>query len=176
MGKVCGVGINDAGYQVSGKGIPRCKYHRVWSNMINRCYSSSRKKRGYDECTVADEWLTFSNFKNWMEKQDHKGKELDKDILVIGNEIYGPDYCTFVDRETNMFMNNRTNKGYSLRPNGTYVASISFKGKCEYLGQYDSEKEAANAYLMRKREIASELSDKQSDNRIKLALMESYSA
>lgn len=38
---------------------------------------------------MADEWNTFSNFKNWMEKQNWEDKQLDKDIIdLCTNEMH----------------------------------------------------------------------------------------
>ena len=91
---VCGVGINDADYAVvewetigyvngkqNQKRVWECPYYKVWGSMLKRCYSDKYQERyqTYKGCTVSEEWLTFSNFKNWMEKQDWEGKHLDKE-------------------------------------------------------------------------------------------------
>lgn len=91
---VCGVGINDATYSVyrykgsagSQKRIWACPFYRTWGTMLGRCYSDKFHEQNptYVGCTVCDEWLTFSKFKAWMETQDWKDKQLDKDILVPG--------------------------------------------------------------------------------------------
>ena len=102
-----GVGINDANYntqvRVNGK-LVVCKYYRTWKNMLERCYDSNLhlKHPTYIGCIVCEEWLTFSNFKAWMETQDFGGKDLDKDILVKGNKIYSPETCIFVTNAINL--------------------------------------------------------------------------
>ena len=98
---ICGVGFNDI-YQTSNN----CLYYTKWHGMIRRCYSkeSETKNPTYKDCYVCDEWLTFSNFKSWMETQDWEGRVLDKDLLVYGNKIYSPDTCLFLDQRINSFI------------------------------------------------------------------------
>lgn len=100
-----GVGINDAGYNISiSTRLPngrrqeqRCPYYKRWVNMLTRCYSKAEQARNpcYIGCVVCPEWLTFSNFKRWMEQQDWKGKELDKDKHGDG-KLYSPTTCEFL--------------------------------------------------------------------------------
>lgn len=119
---VCGVGINDADYVVQRKEtigyvngkhkqklVWTCPYYRVWTNMLVRCYSTKKQEKypTYKGCTVSDEWLTFSVFKSWMEKQDWDGKQLDKDLLFEGNKVYSAETCVFVTKEVNMFTTER---------------------------------------------------------------------
>lgn len=89
---VLGVGLNDVDEPANGP------YYRRWSGMLNRGYSNKFKEKfpSYKDKYVCNEWLTFSNFKAWMEKQDWEGLELDKDILVKGNNVYSPETCCFV--------------------------------------------------------------------------------
>ena len=156
---VCGVGINDADYALSYNGEDgkrlRCPYYARWSKMINRCYSESclKTRPRYKGCTVSEEWLRFSNFRKWMEKQDWEGKQLDKDIKIYGNKVYSKDSCMFVSLRLNtLFVRQSTTEG-SL-PQGVswhkgakkYRADI--KGKL--LGLYDDECSAETAYCKEK--------------------------
>lgn len=118
---VRGVGVNDADYVVqrnetvvvNGKRKLKlvwvCLYYKTWTNMINRCYSTKFQERQptYIGCTVSKEWLTFSNFRSWMEKQDFANKQLDKDLLFEGNKIYSPETCVFVSGMVNSFANDQ---------------------------------------------------------------------
>ncbi|MCH6545889.1 MAG: hypothetical protein IH796_07795, partial [Deltaproteobacteria bacterium] len=94
--KVCGVGINDAGYMISntvnGKILQLCPYYTTWKNMFVRCYNKKSLSRdnSYYGCSVAKEWHSFLSFKSWMKEQDWEGLHLDKDIKVYGNKIYSP--------------------------------------------------------------------------------------
>lgn len=158
-GLVFGIGINDADYItkqiINGKEV-RCPYYRRWVNMLKRCYSTSSKKdiRAYDGCTVCDEWLTFSNFKDWMAKHDWDGKELDKDIARYGNKVYSPETCIFVSADINRLLTDRRSRrgiypqGVSRYRNGkSFFAGCSIDGKRVHIGTFDTEKEASDAYL-----------------------------
>ena len=104
-----GVGINDAQYQVQLRNTDNtlltCPFYKVWSDMLKRCYSQTflTKNPTYKGCYVCTPWLTFSNFRKWMETQAWKGKELDKDILIAGNKIYSPETCIYVPQWLNSF-------------------------------------------------------------------------
>ena len=115
---VCGVGNNDSDYVVTKfetivvngklkqKLIWVCPYYRVWKGMLERCYSIKYQESQptYIGCSVTDEWLTFSAFKNWMEKQNFEGMQLDKDLLIEGNKVYSPETCVFVSGMVNNFI------------------------------------------------------------------------
>ena len=107
-----GIGVNDA---VSSS--HDCKYQKTWHHMLERCYNG--KNENYKDCTVCKDWLLFSNFEKWMKKQDWHGKELDKDILVLGNKIYSPETCIFVDSSINLLIGN-SGKRKGKFPIGVY--------------------------------------------------------
>ena len=114
---VYGAGLNNCGYKVNPKINGRhrmCPYYQVWHDMLRRCYSNKNliKRPTYIGCSVADEWLHFTVFKVWMEKQDWKGKCLDKDILAPGNKIYSSKTCYFIDVSINsLLLNNEAARG-----------------------------------------------------------------
>lgn len=188
-----GVGINDADYvvqkneKVDGKkkAVWRCPYYDRWISMLRRCYSAKFhvKQPTYKGCKVCDEWLYFSNFHKWMENQDWEGKQLDKDLLLEGNKIYSPDTCVFVSPRVNIFINDHG------RARGKYLIGVSwdkrnkkFRADCcnpftkkkEYLGLFDTELEAHNAWLERKQEHCIELCKEISDPRIVDALYRKF--
>lgn len=191
MGKVYGVGINDAGYvtqrdvEVGGKRkqVWICPYYRTWKSMLKRCYSGSFQKKypTYIGCTVTEEWKTFSNFKAWMETQCWEGKQLDKDLLVNGNTEYSPSTCVFIPRVVNMFL---TDSGAArgdlpigvCRIKGKYMARCNnpFSKKTEYLGLFSCPQEAHLAWKSKKAEHAKRLAEEQADERVKKALLERY--
>ena len=194
---VYGVGINDADYvvkvtQVIGyDGAKRkqkttwvCPYWRKWSNMLMRCYSIKQQERQptYRGCTVCEEWLIFSNFKRWMEKQNWEGKQLDKDILQRGNKIYCPELCVLVDVKINNFLLDRA-KSRGLYPIGCSWSPDhkKFRASCQdargrhmVLGLFDTELEAHKAWLAFKLEQAKILAAEQTDPRVAKALIERY--
>ena len=111
---IFGVGVNDANYitriekVVDGKKktIWKCPFLVKWVSMLQRCYYKKYQEGQptYRGCRVCDEWLTFSNFKKWMEQQEWEGRQLDKDFLVEGNKIYSPDTCMFIPQKLNNFI------------------------------------------------------------------------
>ncbi len=195
---VQGVGINDAGVieikedcknQQNGKRkqnlIWFCPFYRTWKSMLKRCYSDKHQEKHptYKGCSVVEEWLTFSNFKAWMEQQDWKGKELDKDLLQKRNKIYSPETCIFIDAVLNKFITeHKTSKGgwptgVSLnKRTGRFLARCSnpFTKKNDHLGYFTCPNEAHQAWLKRKLEIAHELAALQTDPRVAKALIDRY--
>lgn len=184
-----GVAINDAGYSLTRKvdsGVTLvCPFYRVWMSMVVRCYSKKHQEKAvtYAGCTVCDEWLTFSNFKAWMEKQDWQGKELDKDIIKQGNKIYCPEFCSFVTKGTNLFISdNKSNRGkYKIgvsfhKQTGKLRATCRnpFTDRCEHLGLFADELSAHLAWLERKRQLAVILAGMQTDLRVSAALIDRY--
>lgn len=182
-----GVGINDADYNVRVDKTT-CPYYERWHSMLRRCYGKIELKRNptYSGCTVCDEWLTFSNFKAWMETQDWEGKHLDKDILCEGNKVYCPEYCVFVTKLTNTFILD------SKKVRGKYMLGVFFhkrdkvfvaqcnntfgitKDQNRYLGYFETEIEAHLAWKAKKHEYACRLADLQDDPRVAEALRNMY--
>lgn len=189
--RVYGIGINDAWYRVtrgrrSGSGAAdHCPFYRTWHSMLKRCYSEAYLKAQptYLDCTVCEPWHTFSNFRSWMERQDWRGKHLDKDLLCRGNKLYDPERCAFLSPELNLFLNERQRKRGDI-PIGAYwhardKAYISqcknpFTGKNEYLGSFDCADLASQAWRERKHEHALRYAAMQTDERIAAALITRY--
>lgn len=195
---VYGIGINDVDYvvqkfettgyvdgKIKQKKVWFCPYYRVWTSMLNRCYSAKYQERypTYAGCTVSNEWLTFSNFKNWMEKQDWEDKQLDKDILFEGNKIYSSGTCVFVTQTVNKFTSDRGNhRGewligvcwHKIAEKFLAQCSNPFTKKQETLGYFTCEVEAHQAWLKRKLELAHELAAIQEDPRVAKALIDRY--
>lgn len=171
---VHGFGINDADYVVqirktiSGTGNKRkrklvwvCPFYNRWVGMIQRCYSvrTQRLLPCYVGSSVCDEWKYFSNFKAWMETQDWDGKELDKDILRIGNKQYGPDTCCFVNQHINtLFTVNDAKRGdypigvslHTRNKTKPYEARLSSFNKRISLGYYETPQLTHKAWQLAK--------------------------
>lgn len=188
-----GIGINDVDYSVyeysvvDGKSIRiwSCPFYVKWRCMLRRCYSEKylTNRPTYVGSTVCENWLSFSNFKNWMSSQDWEDKELDKDILIPRNKIYSPDTCVFVSQKVNSFLT----ESNSLRgkwPIGVYLdpKSGKFKSQCwslvtgkrKNLGSFSSPEAAHLAWLSFKLEQARFLAEQQTDERVAKALVNRY--
>lgn len=188
-----GFGTNDADYNVyeyevvDGKQrvLWICPFYVTWKHMLERSYSSNyqQKRPSYIGCTVTTVWHLFSNFKAWMEVQDWKGKELDKDILCPGNKVYGPDVCVFVDSRVNNFLidceasRGEFPIGVSFHKRaGKYIARCNsvVTLKNNHLGYHNTPEEAHLAWLSFKLEQAYILASEQTDERVGKALIERY--
>jgi hypothetical protein len=153
---VRGVGLND----LTIKGNGNEDAYSKWSGMLERCYDpkSHIKFPTYIGCSVCDEWLIFSKFKDWHDKNYIVGLQLDKDILIRCNKIYGPEYCRFVPQQINKLLNDRASKRgkykqgvYFNRQKQKFVAQIKRgDNKNEYIGTFDIEQEAFDAYKIEK--------------------------
>jgi hypothetical protein len=189
--RVYGVGINDAGYVVQPTVNSErvvCPFYRVWKSMLARCYSDKDHTRRptYIGCSVCEDWLTFSIFKEWMVKQVWEGKQLDKDLLITGNKTYSPEACVFVPHLVNSFTLDRAkDRGEFLigccwdKPTKKFMAYCNnpFTKKREYLGLFAIELEAHLAWKTRKHELACQLAESEyvTDERVAAALRVRYS-
>lgn len=160
IGIVFGVGINDVGRVSNNKNGAnyRCPFYARWHSMITRCYSEKfqYKNPSYIGCSVCDEWLTFSNFKRWMEQQDWHGKDLDKDILVKGNRVYSPETCMFVDRKTNISVRCRPMKK-EFRRSGVepeIPGADGLKQVNDLIKQYGTQQKLADAMGVSQSQVA----------------------
>lgn len=193
MKTVCGVGINDADYLVyryamvdgNSKIVWRCPFYQVWSCMMKRAYRKQYHdcRPTYAECSVDPVWHLFTAFRQWMMTQPWEGNQLDKDILIPGNKVYGPGKCVFVSRQLNMFL---TDSG-SIR--GEWPIGVHWKErdkkfisqccnpitrKQETIGYFNDPAEAHEAWRAKKHEHACRYADMQKDPRIAQALRARY--
>ena len=152
--KLYNIGINDIHKFTKNDSL--LNIHKKWQLMLSRCYGKTHPHNHtyYKNVTVCTKWLTFSNFKKWMENQDWVDKELDKDILYPNNNVYSPKFCCFVTRQLNQALVYKRTKKYSLPVGvsfdivrGKYKASISINGKTKFLGRFDVISEASNCYI-----------------------------
>lgn len=170
-----GVGINDADYMVKPMVCGSrmiCKYYVAWKDMLNRCYCSKYQEKhpSYNDCKVCDEWLTFSNFKLWMEKQDWTGKDLDKDLLIQGNKTYSPEACLFIPQSINKLLTSRgaLRGQYPVgvcyhKATGKYAAKVWVNGKRKNIGLFDKPDLAHEAYKLHKYAYIKEVALQQVD-------------
>lgn len=139
------LGVAKKGYattseKIDGKVVPKTSYH-LWKAMLIRCYDKEFQEKfpSYKGCTVCNDWLFYSNFEIWYEKNKPKTEarlELDKDILKQGNKVYCPEYCTFVPQAINSLLTN-TSAGRGKYPVGVSFSkkSCSFRATCSKDGK-----------------------------------------
>ncbi len=183
---VCGVGIVGAKYPITINSI-LTKEYTLWCSMLKRCYSNAYKKRQptYEGCEVSNNFKSYEYFYEWCNKQvgfNNKDWQLDKDLLTKGNKVYSENTCIFIPAEINLLLVKRE----ALRgthPIGVrwhkrdkaFVAKVNKnKGKQEFLGYFNTELEAFNAYKVAKEAFVKEQAEKwksQIDERAYEALM-----
>lgn len=96
MPKICliaGWGVNDSTGDVKNN-----PHYQKWDSMLRRCYKPCSQNVSiiYEVCTVDERWKHFSEFEKWSKLNYVEGYQLDKDLLVAGNKVYGPDFCRYV--------------------------------------------------------------------------------
>lgn len=190
---VFGIGINDADYPVTRsqvvdekcKIIWTCPFYVKWVDMLRRCYSlvCQQKRPTYVGCEVTESWLTFSNFRVWMDQQDWLNKNLDKDILLPGNKLYSPETCVFVDAKVNTFLLDHGIGRGDLPIGVCWNKKLKkFMAQCRpvgsknrgYLGLFTNPEDAHQAWLAFKLEQAYILAAEQTDERVAEALISRY--
>lgn len=156
-------------YQSSIKGIKN-KNYTAWRNMLKRCYSYKFHiiQPTYICCSVVEEWLNFQNFAKWYDENYKEGYELDKDILIKDNKVYGPDTCEYVPSIINGCFKN-SNKIRGEYPIGVYKSTDKRNDKyCSKmnnisLGTFDTPEEAFYIYKESKEEYIKQLANKYKD-------------
>lgn len=168
---VYGVGINDYIGSISSHGV-HIKSYKAWVRVLERCYDTKYKTKNpsYNDVVICDEWIKFSNFKEWFDKNYVDGYEIDKDILVQGNKVYSPDTCCFVPRRINTLLLNkqRTNTSgvigiYKLK-SGSYTTGCNVDGKFKMFGTFKTPEEASAAYIKAKSDYAKKVVNEYYDN------------
>lgn len=167
------LGVGEEPTKVKGKDSSLAN---IWRAMLERCYANNGRPSivSYIGCTVKEEWHNFQNFAKWARCQigfNLKEKNLDKDILLKGNKIYGPDTCCFVPSRVNM-MFVRASKVRGEYPVGVYFNKA--KGKLQvrcndencksvFLGRYDSVDYAFIVYKKYKESVIKKVADQYKD-------------
>lgn len=164
---------------VYGKGVydaplktPSTQSEKIWRGIMGRGYSDVIKNRAksYTDVSVSEQWYSFECFKKWFDEHYVEGWHLDKDLLVKGNKVYGPDTCCFIPKQINSSIHSsRTTRGeYPIgvtidKRTGRFIAKIQIGKKQHYLGCFDTINEAFNAYKIERERHLRHLADKWKD-------------
>lgn len=91
----------------------------IWRGILQRSYSKrfQDKYPTYKDCRVVKRWHSYQNFCKDISKLPNwntPGFDLDKDLRVFGNKIYGPRYCSFIPHIVNSVFagGNKSNTAY----------------------------------------------------------------
>ena len=167
MRKIFGVGVNDSKDPTQeeefrgGKRVVvwRCPYYQVFTSIYRRSYSEffHKKHPTYKDCTVDPRWRNFTDFKLWMESQKWEGMDIDKDLLIPDNKVYGPSTCLFLEPPINTFVSSFYPKkgnltGVSIhKRTGMWVSQCHSPGLFpRHRGLFNTEEEAHRAWVIAK--------------------------
>ena len=176
---VCNVGIVGDKYATKLNNLPLPQYV-LWGNVLRRCYSASYHEMSetYANCTTSENFKHYTYFYEWCNEQigfnckDDNGRlfNIDKDLLIKGNKVYSEDTCVFLPIEINAVLVKRDkmrgdcvlgvykHKHYN---EDKFVAQLNLNtGKAKYLGLFNTEIEAFNAYKKAKENYLKELANK----------------
>ena len=173
---VFGVGVVGTKYPSEVNRV-KTKEYVLWTHMLQRCYSDFHKKRypTYIDCAVSENFKYYEYFYDWCQNQIGFGNEgdenpfhLDKDLLIKGNKVYSENSCVFIPSEINLLLTKRTaSRGEYLigvhwcNTKKAFVAQVNKnKGGSEWLGSFNTELEAFNAYKQAKEEFIKEQANK----------------
>ncbi len=169
---VYGVGVIGDKYPSKVNGV-KTKEYVLWQSMLQRCYSDVLKKRNptYIGCEVSDNFKSYEYFYEWCNKQigfSNKDWHLDKDLLIKGNKVYNEDSCVFIPNDINLLLTKREAlRGEHLigvywdKTANAFKAQVNKgKGRREYLGSFNTELEAFNAYKEAKETFIKEQAEK----------------
>lgn len=137
-----------------------------WANMMQRCYSEGvRNDRPHYKNSTADiEWFNFSNYREWHKKNTMGDKklDLDKDVLIPRNTVYGSETCTLIPHFTNTIFESRgMNTNIVLNDNtGKYDVNMVVLGTKKDVGTYDTFEEAKKGYIDYKQKYIKDVAEK----------------
>lgn len=117
--------------------------------------------------------MDFQNYAEWCNQQPNFGKKgfaVDKDLTLIGNKVYCPEYCNVIPRQINSLVKDSLKDKHEL-PTGVFLNVYyqdkevklyeavcgTGKGKLVKIGSYPCPKQAQQAYMEFKRKVVREV-------------------
>lgn len=177
--RVFGIGVNDVDYPISyaeGRVRRILPSYQMWRGLLGRCYSKDSLIRHptYQGCSVSEDWHRFSIFALWYTNNHKPQAVLDKDLLVPGNRVYGPETCVFISQSLNNLLLlpvQRKSAKLGAHPLGDkFTSSYSAQGRQVYLGIFNTATEAHKAYQLAKATEFARAAEAESDIRVREAL------
>lgn len=158
-------------------------YHAL-KQRVNPCGKKQQSSPLYIGCYSS--FTDFQDFTNWCQAQMgfSQGFHLDKDLLQRGNKEYGRDTCVFIPQELNKLITKR-DRFRGEHPIGVQVDTRDGKnyirascqigtGVAKFLGHFNNDLDAFNAYKTFKEAFIKQQANKwrdQIDTRAYNALM-----
>lgn len=157
----------------------------LYHGLLQRCNANGTKQivsPMYVGCT--NSFADFQDFAGWCQVQIgyNDGYQLDKDLLVRGNKVYGNDTLVFIPQELNKLLTKRTRFrgdlpiGVTAEKGGnTFKSSFTRGGKKVNLGNFKTPQEAFKVYKEAKETYIKQQAEKWKDKidpRAYKALME----
>jgi hypothetical protein len=150
---------------------------QMWKAVAVRCLPKFWSKHPtYSGCTLSTIFKDYGLFRNWCQQQigfdniDEKGKrwQLDKDLLVKGNRLYGEDTCVFLPAKVNLLLTKRDSCRGKLplgvtkgKKEGRFRASCNDgDGNHKHLCYFDTPIEAFLAYKVYKENLIKQVAEK----------------
>jgi hypothetical protein len=103
------------------------KEYLAWLAMSDRCSDKFQiANPTYKGCYMSEEFKDFDTFVDWCHTQpgfSFPDAQLDKDLLVTGNKLYGSETCVFLPRKVNQVINKRAASRGNLPIGVSKVAS-----------------------------------------------------
>lgn len=166
-----GVGLMDLDFNLFDDKARYSKIACLWYDMLERCYSNNPKMKAYRDCEVSESWLKCSQFFQDIRSMENyeklfEGWHLDKDFIKKGCRLYSNETCCIVPRSVNSILtSSRAIRGKSPigvcfdKTVGKYLASCQHKKKFNFLGYFDSEVLAFEAYKTFKEDLIRNVAD-----------------
>lgn len=158
----------------AGKNCKILQPYATWSGIIARCYDpkSKRKLPAYEGCSMVETWHNLQVFGRWYDENFYQipgeRMEIDKDILVKWNKIYGPETCVFVSRDMNRLLERR------VRARGQHPIGVSWNKRDKYFEAYCSYKGKRVHHTFHKTEMGAFLSYKNFKEQLLKNIAEEY--
>lgn len=170
----CGVGYIGVGPYNSTRNI---KAYKHWIHMLQRCVGDDYVFRNYFDKSVCKEWECFQSFAEWAESQNGFDKpkwQLDKDILLQGNKVYGPSTCCFVPARINsLIIKSNDTEGFWSEKDKRWYFSYRESDSTKVRKGFKDQIEGKIWYAEGKERVVKEVADRYKnllDERVWLAL------
>ena len=138
--------------KIKSHGMNETRQYQCWADMKTRCLNKNHKwyeSYGGRGITVCEKWLTFEGFWEDMEEGYSDALTLNRRDNDAG---YCKENCAWDDAHFQGHMQRKLDgtlfklTGLSNSSGGKIAASIKVKSERVYLGAYETEEEAAEAY------------------------------